>query len=477
MPSPARLSRARARVGPRPAQRVAAVFALVADALSVILLVALVVSQPLYSLVLLGAVAAFLVCSLAAVLGSGLRRALFVAGAVAALVLAAALVVSWGASRGPGRAIGAGAVVLLAAGMALGRFAVRHAGDPDAQPASPGPAPEAPSPTPASPATPPRRRRRAVLFINPRSGGGKADEFDLVGEARALGVETVVLEEGDELEELARKAAGDGAEILGMAGGDGSQACVLSVAVDHDLPFVCVPSGTRNHFALDLGLDRRDPRRALSAFVEGEHRRIDYGTVNGRVFVNNVALGLYAAIVDHDDYRDAKLQTVLDLVPRLVDEEGPWFDLQFDTPEDGPWTSATLLIVSNNPYELAGGSVQRQRLDEGRLGVIAVTLGGIRDLVGITVLTAAGRPDASRSLCRWDTDALTVGSPHAEIVAGIDGETITLDAPLELAVVHCGAQVLVPAGARVGLDEQRISSGARFAGLLEVVLDRPTAQD
>jgi diacylglycerol kinase family enzyme len=473
MPSPASFSRARARVGPRPSQRVAAVFALVADALSVILLVALVISQPVYSLVLLAAVAMFLVCSLAAVLGSGLRRAVFVAGAVAALLLAAGLVVSWGASRGPGRAIGAGAVVLLAVGTVLGRFAVRHSDTGD----TPAPAPADPGPVTHRPIPATGRRPRGVLFVNPRSGGGKAEEFDLVGEARALGVETVVLEEGDVLEELAREAAGDGAEILGMAGGDGSQACVLSVAADHDLPFVCIPSGTRNHFALDLGLDRRDPRRALSAFVEGEPRRIDYGTVNGRVFVNNVALGLYAAIVDHEDYRDAKLQTVLDLVPRLVDEEGPWFDLQFETPEDGPWESATLLMVSNNPYELAGGSVQRQRLDEGRLGVIAVSLGGIRDLVGITVLTAAGRPDAARALCRWDTDSLTVRSPHAQVVAGIDGETVTLDAPLEFGAVHCGARVLVPPGARVGLDEQRVSSGARFAGLLEVVLDRPIAQD
>ena len=111
--------------------------------------------------------------------------------------------------------------------------------------------------------------RRAVLFLNPKSGGGKVGEFDLVAEAQARGVETVVLERDDDLTALAEAAVADGAEVLGMAGGDGSQADVAAVAVAHELPFVCIPAGTRNHFALDLNLDRADPRPALDAFVRG----------------------------------------------------------------------------------------------------------------------------------------------------------------------------------------------------------------
>ena len=43
-----------------------------------------------------------------------------------------------------------------------------------------------------------------------------------------------------------------------MAGGDGSQAMVATVAAEFGLPMVVVPAGTRNHLALDLGLDRDD---------------------------------------------------------------------------------------------------------------------------------------------------------------------------------------------------------------------------
>ena len=130
-----------------------------------------------------------------------------------------------------------------------------------------------------------------MLFLNPKSGGGKVEQFDLVAEARRRGVEAVVLERDDDLTALAERAVADGAEVLGMAGGDGSQADVAAVCVAHDLPFVCIPAGTRNHFALDLNLDRSDPRPALDAFVEGIEIRVDHGLAGDRFFVNNVSPG------------------------------------------------------------------------------------------------------------------------------------------------------------------------------------------
>ena len=104
----------------------------------------------------------------------------------------------------------------------------------------------------------------------------------------------VELEAGEDLEELVRAAVERGADGLAMAGGDGSQALVAAIAAEHDLPYACIPSGTRNHFALDLGVDREDVVGALDAFVDGGERYVDLGEVNGRVFVNNVSLGVYA---------------------------------------------------------------------------------------------------------------------------------------------------------------------------------------
>ncbi|HEY7267927.1 MAG TPA: diacylglycerol kinase family protein, partial [Solirubrobacterales bacterium] len=156
---------------------------------------------------------------------------------------------------------------------------------------------------------PAARPEHPVLFYNPKSGGGKAEIFSLDAEARARGIEPVELTPGADLRELVRAAVARGADGLAMAGGDGSQAIVAEIASEHGLPYACIPAGTRNHFALDLGVDRDDVVGALDAFVEGGEHRVDLGEVNGRVFVNNVSLGLYADAVQRPGYREAKLRT------------------------------------------------------------------------------------------------------------------------------------------------------------------------
>jgi hypothetical protein len=209
--------------------------------------------------------------------------------------------------------------------------------------------------------------RQGVLIINPRSGGGKAERFGLVDEARWRGVEPVVLRPGDDLLELAASAVSRGADVIGMAGGDGSQALVASVASAHGVALVCVPAGTRNHFALDLGLDRDDVVGALDAFAEAKERRIDLAEVGGRVFVNNVSLGVYADIVQSPEYRDAKVQTAAQLLPDLLGPGATHLDLRFIGPDGSEHASAQIIQVSNNPYTLSrlAGFGTRTRFDSG----------------------------------------------------------------------------------------------------------------
>ena len=172
-----------------------------------------------------------------------------------------------------------------------------------------------------------------VLLMNPKSGGGKAEKFELERECRERGIEPIVLGPGDDLLELAEDAVARGADVIGMAGGDGSQALVGTVASAHGIPHVVVPAGTRNHFALDLGIDRDDVVGALDAYADGVERTIDLAEVNGRVFVNNATLGLYAKIVQSPEYRDAKVQTALEMLPELIGPDAEPLDLRFTGPD------------------------------------------------------------------------------------------------------------------------------------------------
>ena len=213
--------------------------------------------------------------------------------------------------------------------------------------------------------------QRPVLFYNPKSGGGKAERFSLATEARARGIEPIELGPPWDLEALVRDAVAGGADGLAMAGGDGSQAVVAAIAAELSLPYACVPAGTRNHFALDLGVDRDDIVGALDAFVDGGERRVDLAEVNGRVFVNNVSLGLYADAVQREGYREAKLRTILDTVPEVLGPDAAGLDLRWTGPGGHAHRSGAAILVSNNRYRLgrAVASATRPRIDDGLLGI------------------------------------------------------------------------------------------------------------
>jgi len=246
------------------------------------------------------------------------------------------------------------------------------------------------------------------------SGGGKAKGYDLVGQCHARGIEPVVLKAGDDISMLAATAVSQGADIIGAAGGDGSQAAVAAVAAEHDIPYVCVPSGTRNHFALDIGIDRNDVVGALDAFLDTPERRIDLARVNGRVFVNNASMGLYGRVVQSEEYRDAKLRTVVEMLPDLLGPGAEPSDLSFTAPDGSEFKSAHLVLVSNNRYELdpLGSRGTRGDIDQGTLGIVAVRL---------------GLP--SQRLKEWTAASFRVSS-GAAVELGLDGEALVMDPPL-----------------------------------------------
>ena len=262
--------------------------------------------------------------------------------------------------------------------------------------------------------------KRAVLFYNPKSGGGKAERFEVAREARARGVEPVELHLGDDLATLVRDAIANGADAVGVAGGDGTQAIVAAIASERGLPYVCVPAGTRNHFALDLGVDRDDVVGALDAFTNGRERLVDLAEVNGRVFVNNVSLGVYAEAVQREGYRDAKLRTIAETMPTVLGRNGDALDLRFDAADGREHKTGAVVLVSNDPYRLgrAIASGTRPRLD---LGVL-----------GITVIEAGAARNGDKRVQQWSAPSFEVNS-DGPIAAGIDGEALKLAPPLRFA--------------------------------------------
>jgi diacylglycerol kinase family enzyme len=259
----------------------------------------------------------------------------------------------------------------------------------------------------------------AFLIVNPSSGDGGTDE--LVAAARERGIQVHIRRDGDDLADLARHAD---AEALAIAGGDGSLAAVAEVAIERELPFACIPFGTRNHFARDLGLDRDDPVGALAALVGGAERRIDVGRANSRLFLNNVSLGVYARLVhrreEHRRRRDA-FARFRALATVVANRRSVGITV------DGAPVRARVVLVSNNAYALDVLTIgERERLDEGRLHLYAPTA-------------------FLRS--QWverGAESFTVDARAGRLQAAVDGEPEVLDTPIEFRVEPRALRMLVP---------------------------------
>jgi len=342
-----------------------------------------------------------------------LALALAVGAPVAVLVVFAADRLLWVAVL---------AAVVLAAGIAAAHSALRPDPSEWALRTVDTPAPE-----------------RPFLVMNPRSGGGKVIRFALQERAEQLGAEVALLDRpGTDVQELARQALARGADLLGVAGGDGTQALVAQVAAEHDVPFLVVSAGTRNHFALDLGLDREDPASCLEALRDGVEARIDLGDINGRTFVNNASFGAYAEIVENPAYRDDKRRTTLEALPDLLRRRrGAHLVAEVD---GGRVDAPQALLVSNNPYEASdlAGMGRRSRLDRGVLGLVAVRVDTARQAVGL--LNGAHR----QGLRMAEAPEVVVTADVPEVPVGIDGETVRLTTPVRCTVRPGALRVRLP---------------------------------
>jgi diacylglycerol kinase family enzyme len=318
--------------------------------------------------------------------------------------------------------------------------------------------------------------RNGVLLLNPRSGDGKAARVGLVDEARRRGIHLVMFEHGDNLRELAETAVSQGADVLGMAGGDGSQGVVAGVAADAGVPFICIPVGTRNHLALDLGIDRDDPVGALDAFGPARETSIDLGEVNGETFVNNVSLGIYARIVGSDEYRAAKRRTVAELLPELLGPGAMPSGLTVEGPE-GRIADAAVIQVSNNPYRLSSltGFGSRARLNGGALGVATLSVTRTTDVNRLVALEGAGHPERYKGWRQWTDQHVVVDGPPP-LAAAVDGEARTWASPLRCRVRPGVLRVRIPPG-QAGASPAFLRpplSVTTFVGLARISWGRPS---
>src|SRR5215216_4055157 len=309
----------------------------------------------------------------------------------------------------------------------------------------------------------------AYLILNPSAGSAPALTASLTRAARERGIGVRVLEPGEGAGHAALKAADDGADSLVVAGGDGTVAAVAGVAVERDLPLVVVPTGTLNHFARDLGLDLLRPLRALDALDAGHHeRRVDIGRINGRPFINNVSLGVYAEMLGDPGYRDDKVGVAQAKLQAVFSDPELRRALRITPPDEAPLESVLAVVVSNNPYEFARWDRlgQRHRLDTGTLQVSVFDASALADLERLLAGTLLGAIEFRPALHHWTSERLETGVLGEVVRAGVDGEPITFETPLRFSVDPGALRVLVPEGLPTDRQVPPLEAGLRAARTL-----------
>lgn len=290
--------------------------------------------------------------------------------------------------------------------------------------------------------------KRPYLVVNPKSGNGRAVKAGLAEAAKRKGIKVIVMKRGQDMQKLARQAIEDGADVLGIAGGDGSIGAVAKVAMEHDVPLVVLPGGTRCHFARDLGLDPRHLVDALDGF-KGVERRIDVGDINGRIFLNNISLGAYADIVDHKEYREQKVAVTRRVLRQILTGKKPAYSMRFRTPE-GHVNEAVQVLVSVNRYtsmkllELG----HREQMDAGILQVTAVlklTDKLLSRLLGSMSISRVRGKVSVEDFIQFDTAKLRIKSKQPTMIVGVDGEREEYKTPVVVTCRPGALRLCVPA--------------------------------
>jgi len=301
---------------------------------------------------------------------------------------------------------------------------------------------------------------RVTVLLN--RGGGAIAADAKIGEkvASALsqaGVDAEVeLVEGGDCAVRCRSIAERGDELLVVGGGDGTISAAASALVGTKTVLGILPLGTLNHFARDLGIPAK-LEDAAKLIAERRERKVDVAEMNGRIFINNSAIGLYPLlVVDRDSQRRrlgrskaaamlvASIRTLFRfghqrLVLTIDDRNA-----QIDTP---------LLFVGNNDYRMdLAAAGQRDSLEGGRLCVLVMRKKTRRGFIAATFRALLGRSRTDDMVRLDDAERLRVSSRKRMIAVSLDGEVARVELPLEYKIRPKALRVTAPRADSIGTE-------------------------
>lgn len=293
---------------------------------------------------------------------------------------------------------------------------------------------------------------RVTVLINRAGGAASVDPHigDKAGEAlRAAGLDVEVgLIGGSECAPRCRAIAERSGELVVVGGGDGTISAAASALIGTDTLLGILPLGTLNHFARDLNIPA-DIHKAAELIARRHVREVDVAEMNGRIFINNSAIGLYPLmVVDRDLQRKklgrskrlAMLVASLRTLARFNHQR-----LTLTVNDQKARVDTPLLFVGNNDYRIdlpAAG--RRESLEDGELSVFVMRKKTRRGFVAASVRALLGRQREDDMVQLEGVQRLRVTSRRSSLTVSIDGEVVRVELPLDYRIRKKALRVIAP---------------------------------
>jgi diacylglycerol kinase family enzyme len=276
------------------------------------------------------------------------------------------------------------------------------------------------------------------LIVN-RGGGSFSEEgaerLKALFEERGVEADLRLVDPDSLADSFADAASAEGLDAVVAAGGDGTVSAAAAALADSGRPLGLVPLGTLNHFARDAGIPI-DPAAAIAAIAGGVSRPVDLAEVNGRIFVNNSALGLYPFLVRSRESQQRRLGRSKRLAMLVASLRAlrrfSRRRLTIVAGGDRAPIETPLLFVGNNRYETRLLSLgRRAALDQGELCLYAPLARSRRHFLLLALRSLVGRLDQVRDFVNLEgLDEIEVRSRFPTLSVANDGETVILETPL-----------------------------------------------
>ncbi|TVS19106.1 MAG: sphingosine kinase [Planctomycetaceae bacterium] len=291
---------------------------------------------------------------------------------------------------------------------------------------------------------------KLLVLLNTRAGTASQDLADQVRkEFVAMQAQAEVCETtGEELERLARGAAARDFDAVVAAGGDGTVSTIAAALAGTATPLGILPLGTWNHFARDLGLPL-DLTAAVRTIALGRPLEVDVARVNGRVFVNNASIGLYAHVVRRREVRRERLRSNKWLATFFavlrVFRRFPSMRVRLEVQGGTALRTSPFVFVGNNQYEMHLLAIgRRPRLDAGQLTLYVANRSGRLGILRLALRGLLGRLEQARDFDYLHVQEVRVESGKSRLLMAIDGELVRMAPPLHFEIWPQALTVLTP---------------------------------